>query len=96
VTISPNFKIKIKKVRWCVRLNGTVQNLALDQSSSVTSLKIIPFETSVISFSQKTKKLTLSSDHGFNWVIPCHLDKLMSPWVENFIIDIFRGFCIQF
>jgi hypothetical protein len=30
------------------------------------------------------------------WVIPCQLDKLMSPWVENFKIDIFRGFYIQF
>jgi hypothetical protein len=27
-------------------------------------------------------------------VIPCQLDKLMSPWVENFKIDIFRGFYI--
>jgi hypothetical protein len=27
-------------------------------------------------------------------VIPCQLDKLMSPWVENFKIDIFHGFCI--
>jgi hypothetical protein len=25
-------------------------------------------------------------------VIPCQLDKLMSLWVENFEIDIFRGF----
>jgi hypothetical protein len=32
--------------------------------------------------------------HFDMWVIPCQLDKLMSPWVENFKIDIFRGFYI--
>jgi hypothetical protein len=29
-----------------------------------------------------------------NWVIPRQLDRLMSPWVGNFRIDIFRGFYI--
>jgi hypothetical protein len=34
----------------------------------------------------------------YDWVIPCQTSKnktIMSPWVENFKIDIFRGFYIQ-